>query len=69
MAPGMGNGSAPFYMTPEGPHYAAVAGYYNLPAVSLRNALMTNAVANGGGAATAGVAGADGATPTDAGHA
>jgi hypothetical protein len=70
MAPGQGNGTRPFYMTPESPQYAAVAGYYNLPYVSQRNALWPSGqrLTSGKMISTA-VNPKDGATPTDAGHA
>jgi len=71
LAPGQGNGRTPFYITPEAPHYSAVAGYYGIPYVSLRNALWTEqgaANAQGMLSSTA-VDRADGSTPLDAGHA
>lgn len=70
MAPGQGNGTRPFYMTPESPHYAALAGYYNTPVVSLRNALWSPSMVRPDGTlVTQAVLAADGTTPTDAGHA
>ncbi|GBF91597.1 hypothetical protein Rsub_04337 [Raphidocelis subcapitata] len=69
MGPGMGNATKPFFMTPESPHYAAVAGYYNVPTVSMRNALWASGErTQDGKMATLAVA-RDGATPTDDGHA
>jgi hypothetical protein len=70
MSPGMGNGTRAFYMTPESPQYAAVAGYYNIPYISMRNALWPSGqrLASGRLISPA-VNPADGATPIDAGHA
>jgi hypothetical protein len=69
MAPGMGNATAPFYMTPEAPHYSAVAGYYNVPTVSMRNALWASGERTGDGKMATLAVERDGATPTDQGHA
>jgi len=70
MAPGMGSARTPFYMTPEAPHYAAVAAYYGVPYTSLRNALWEAGATNGAGLLTSSaVAPDDGSTPLDAGHA
>jgi len=70
MAPGQGNDTRPFYMTPESPHYASVSGYYNVPYVSVRNALWnSDATSPKGLLSTAAVSQKDGSTPTDAGHA
>lgn len=70
LAPGMGNGTAPFYMTPESPHYAAVAAYYDTPTVSLRNALWpAGARTADGGLDSPSVSADDGSTPKNYGHA
>lgn len=69
MPPGMGSAQRPFYMTPEAPQYAAVSGYYNVPYVSMRNALWGDGdkTANGLMRTTA-VDPKDGSTPLDEGH-
>lgn len=70
MAPGQGNDQKPFYATPEAPHYAAVSGYYNLPVVSMRNALWSGGLSKPSGLmSTDAVLEADGYTPNDLGHA
>jgi hypothetical protein len=69
LAQGAGNGTRPFYLTPEAPQYAALATYYNLPYASLRNALWDPSATGADGTATlTGVSATDGATPLDAGH-
>lgn len=69
MPPGMGNATRPFWMTPEAPHYAAVAGYYNTPTVSMRNALWPAGAATAdGGLRSAAVSPSDGSTPLDVAH-
>ncbi|GBF91604.1 hypothetical protein Rsub_04344 [Raphidocelis subcapitata] len=70
MAPGMGNATKPFFMTPEAPQYSAVAGYYDVPVVSMRNALWPQGKDEAEGLmSTDAVLPADGSTPTDLGHA
>ncbi|KAI8469582.1 MAG: hypothetical protein J3K34DRAFT_522045 [Monoraphidium minutum] len=69
MPPGMGNASRPFYITPESPQYAAISGYYNIPYVSMRNALWPGGRLTARGTmSTDAVDAADGSTPLDAGH-
>lgn len=69
MPPGMGNATRPFYMTPESPQYAAVSGYYNLPYLSMRNALWRGGeVTSNGLMSSPAVVFSDGATPYDDGH-
>lgn len=69
MVPGAGNGSTPFYLTPEVPQYAAVASFYGVPTVSMRNALWDPAQAQPDSLfKSAGVSASDGSTPLDAGH-
>jgi hypothetical protein len=69
MAPGAGNASTPFYLTPEAPQYAAVAGYYGLPTVSMRNAVWNAGTVSPDGLLTSSaVLPSDGSTPLDAGH-
>jgi hypothetical protein len=70
MAPGQGNARTPFYVTPEAPHYSAVAAYYGVPYTSLRNALWEAGATNADGLLTSSaVSQTDGSTPYDAGHA
>jgi hypothetical protein len=68
MPAGMGNGTRPFYLTPEGP-YAAVAAYYNVPTLSMRNALWPSGQPyTNGMMSSPAVLASDGSTPVDAGH-
>lgn len=70
MPAGMGNATRPFYMTPESPQYAAISGYYDIPYVSMRNALWPSGrLTTSGLMSTPAVLASDGATPEDAGHA
>lgn len=67
--PGMGNTTRPFYLTPESPQYAAVSGYYNVPVLSMRNALWPGGELTATGRmSTAAVTADDGSTPEDEGH-
>jgi len=69
MVPGAGNAKTPFYLTPEAPQYAAVAGYYGVPTVSMRNALWDDgSVSPSGLLTTTAVLASDGSTPLDPGH-
>ncbi|KAF6266244.1 hypothetical protein COO60DRAFT_443433 [Scenedesmus sp. NREL 46B-D3] len=69
MVPGMGNGSTPFYLTPETPQYAALASYYGTPVVSMRNAVWRSGTpTNASGIISDAVLQEDGSTPTNAGH-
>lgn len=70
LANGQGNATRPYYLTPETPQYSAVSAYYNLPHLSLRNALWNAQNANSAGLVKInGTSQADGATLLDAGHA
>jgi hypothetical protein len=69
MVPGMGNGTRPFYLTPEAPQYAAMASFYGTPVVSMRNALWRSGRPDGKGHISLNaVSPRDGSTPLDAGH-
>lgn len=69
MVAGSGNGTTPYYKTPESPHYAAISGYYNLPYLSMRNALWEGGKTSDNGLmTTTAVQTSDGSTPLDAGH-
>lgn len=66
----MGNGSTPFYLTPEAPQYAALASYYGTPTVSMRNALWSSGEPAPATASIVSsvVAQSDGSTPLTAAH-
>jgi hypothetical protein len=65
----MGNGTRPFYLTPEAPQYAAMASFYGTPVVSMRNALWRSGRPDGKGHISLNaVSPRDGSTPLDAGH-
>ncbi len=69
LAPGMGEGARPYYLTPEAPQYAAVQTYYDVPALSLRNALWEPAAARDDGTVRmTSVRSPTGLAPRDAGH-
>lgn len=65
----MGNGSTPFYLTPEAPQYATLASFYGTPVVSLRNAIWPSGNPNAlGEIVSTAVAKQDGAMPLNTGH-
>lgn len=69
MVPGAGNGETPYFYTPECPHHAAVASFYGVPSVSMRNALWEpEATSSESLLKSAAVASQDGSTPLDEGH-
>lgn len=69
MVNGMGNGSTPFYLTPEAPQYAALASYYGTPVVSMRNAIWGSGTpTRNSGMITDQVVQEDGSTPLSPGH-
>jgi hypothetical protein len=69
MVHGMGNGSTPFYLTPEAPQYAALASYYGTPVVSMRNAVWGSGTpTKSSGVITDIVLQEDGSTPVTSGH-
>eukprot|EP00878_Enallax_costatus_P011909 GHUV01012433.1.p1 GENE.GHUV01012433.1~~GHUV01012433.1.p1 ORF type:complete len:455 (+),score=84.82 GHUV01012433.1:690-2054(+) len=66
---GMGNGSTPFYLTPEAPQYATLSSYYGTPVVSLRNAIWPSGNPNGNGEIVdTAIEQQDGAMPLSSGH-
>lgn len=69
MVHGMGNGTTPFYLTPEAPQYAALSSYYGTPVVSMRNALWGSGNPNSNGEiVSTAVEQGDGSTPLTTGH-
>lgn len=65
----MGNGTRPFYLTPEAPQYAALSSYYGTPVVSLRNAIWPSGNPNAEGEiVSSSISQDDGALPISPGH-